>query len=80
MQKNNYCKENCTNAVNLLNYINNISLSNVEIKNVIEDCEKHCMDTKTTQPDYSCVSISEVLGIIIGEKYNANKTNLPNKD
>mgnify|MGYP000383162997 CR=1 FL=1 len=40
-----------------------------KVKNVIEDCEKHCMDTKITQPDYSCTSISEVLGIIIGEKY-----------
>jgi hypothetical protein len=76
MEKNSHCKENCTNAVNLLKYINKISLSNVELKNIIEDCEKHCINTKTTsQSDYSYIStISEGLGIIIGEKYN---TKLP---
>ncbi len=77
-EKTNYCKKKCKTFINFFYNFDDVSSPlNISPDNIINSCKDYCIKTIPNEKiDYSkTITLAEEMGLIIGEEYNASKTN-----
>lgn len=77
-EKTNYCEKKCKTFIDFFYNFDDVSSPpNVSPDSIINSCKDYCIKTMPNEKiDYSkTITLAEEMGLIIGEEYNASKTN-----